>query len=70
MNDFLDRFAKRHRLPRTFLAAKRWATRSRRADDPPHPNDNGKLAVIPIAESKMILERGKAYWRAWKARQQ
>ncbi len=69
-DDWLDSWTKVRRLPKTFEAAKRWATRrghsaDLRFDDP--AREPGKLAVIPYADSMYILRHGKKAWRAMKA---
>ena len=61
MNSWLDSWTTTRRLPRTFLAVKRFANRVGRADDRPD-----RIRTIPLAETMMILKMGKKAYRAIK----
>lgn len=68
-DDWLDSWTKTRKLPETFRAAGRWATRKGRADDEVRKPAYTPPTIIPYAESMYILRHGKKAYRAWKALQ-
>ena len=54
---------KPRRLPATFLAAKRWATRSGRADDVLIARAPQRPMFTTLADTMGILRYGKKAWR-------